>query len=63
VKPPEPPRKSEPAPKADVKPPSEIKVSPKSKAKEGAASAKPAEPKSLAEVMKFDLKIRRRPRF
>jgi len=64
VKPPEQPRKSETAPKADAKPASETRAPAKSKPKEGAtASAKPTQPKSLAEVMKFDLKIRRRPRF
>jgi hypothetical protein len=50
-------------PKGDVKAGGEVKSTAKSKAKDQPAAGKPAEAKSLAEVMKFDLKIRRRPRF
>ncbi len=70
VKPQEAPRKAEPA-KAEpakaepAKPQMDPKAQakPKPKAEEAAVAAKPAEPKSLAEVMKFDLRAKRRRRF
>jgi hypothetical protein len=56
------PRKPDAAPKADAKPPEakpQAKPKPKAEA-ELEAPAKPTAPKSLAEVMKFDLRVKRR---
>lgn len=66
AKTPEPPRKPEPAPRAEAKPQPAIRPQEKAKPKPEAQpeqTAKPGEMKSLAQVMKFDLKVRRRPRF
>jgi len=62
AKPPEPPIKPEAAPKVEAKPAVDAKAKTKPKA-EAAAEAKPPAQKSMAEIMKFDLKIRKRPRF
>jgi hypothetical protein len=56
----DPPRKADPAPKIDAKP--QAKAKSKGEA-EAVSAAKPEKPKSLAEVMKVDLRVRKRRRF